>query len=313
METKLSVYPNGWFKFAFSRELKKEKILSVKRFGNEYVMYRQKDGKINVFDAFCPHLGAHLGVEGKIIEDNIRCPFHGWIFNNEGTLTEVPGTKTCPAKSNLVKHEVLEFDGAIYVWFHKEGKRPFYNLDELIPHDPKKYLGPKFVKRNLKIHIHETIDNLVDRAHLTVIHQTMKKASTYEVIEMDEHRLNLRFNIVLNILGKLKDSAFNTIICGIGHARVRVKSLLEFDVVSVPTPIDKENTAFDLMVFFKKTRFPLINWLLMKYIHFEVIRDTEMEMKIIEGKKFLDTPHLSLADGPIAKVRKWSLRFYNGQ
>ncbi len=311
METKIiDRYPNGWFKFAFSKELKKGKILSVKKFGQEFVLYRGDNTNINVFDAYCPHMGAHLGFEGKIVKNNIRCPFHGWVFNDEGELIEVPGTKTCPAKSNLKRFEVCEFDGAIYVWFHKEGKIPFYNLEKLVAHDPNVYMGPKFVKRDLKIHIHETIDNLVDRAHLTVIHKTMKKSSTYEVIELDEHRLNLKFNVVLNIFGKLKGSDFNTIICGIGHARVRVKSLLEFDVVSVPTPIDEDHTAFDLMIFLKKTRFPLINWLFMKYIHFNVIKDTELEMKIIEKKKFLQGPHLSLADGPIAKVRKWSQRFY---
>ncbi|CAF4939253.1 unnamed protein product, partial [Rotaria socialis] len=33
---------------------------------------------------FCPHMGAHLGVGGKIRHGTcIECPFHGWTFDGE--------------------------------------------------------------------------------------------------------------------------------------------------------------------------------------------------------------------------------------
>lgn len=41
-------------------------------------------GELRVFDAFCPHQGAHLGYGGRIDEGLLRCPFHGMYFDTEG-------------------------------------------------------------------------------------------------------------------------------------------------------------------------------------------------------------------------------------
>ena len=44
-----------------------------------------------VTDAYCPHLGAHLGFGGKVEGDCIKCPFHEWKFQGEdGKVAEVP-------------------------------------------------------------------------------------------------------------------------------------------------------------------------------------------------------------------------------
>lgn len=41
-------------------------------------------GELRVFDAFCPHQGAHLGHGGSLDDDCLRCPFHGFHFDPEG-------------------------------------------------------------------------------------------------------------------------------------------------------------------------------------------------------------------------------------
>lgn len=42
-------------------------------------------------DAYCPHLGAHLGIGGKVHKDCIECPFHSWSFEGcTGKLTNIP-------------------------------------------------------------------------------------------------------------------------------------------------------------------------------------------------------------------------------
>jgi phenylpropionate dioxygenase-like ring-hydroxylating dioxygenase large terminal subunit len=35
-------------------------------FGRELVLYRSASGEVSVVDAYCPHLGAHLGPGGPI-------------------------------------------------------------------------------------------------------------------------------------------------------------------------------------------------------------------------------------------------------
>lgn len=50
----------------------------------ELVARRDGSGALRVFDAFCPHQGAHLGYGGTLHDDCLRCPFHGFYFDPEG-------------------------------------------------------------------------------------------------------------------------------------------------------------------------------------------------------------------------------------
>jgi phenylpropionate dioxygenase-like ring-hydroxylating dioxygenase large terminal subunit len=50
----------------------------------ELIARRDANGAVGVYDAFCPHQGAHLGFGGVIERDCLRCPFHGFYFDAEG-------------------------------------------------------------------------------------------------------------------------------------------------------------------------------------------------------------------------------------
>ena len=54
-------------------------------------MFRTISGKVHVLDAFCVHFGAHIGVGGSVIGEDVRCPFHSWQFDGNGVCTSVPG------------------------------------------------------------------------------------------------------------------------------------------------------------------------------------------------------------------------------
>jgi phenylpropionate dioxygenase-like ring-hydroxylating dioxygenase large terminal subunit len=83
----------------------------------ELVARRDADGHLHVYDAFCPHQGAHLGFGGSIEHDCIRCPFHGFHFDAEGRCigpnidnkgTFIPSLNLTP-----IQHRVR--DGAVEI------------------------------------------------------------------------------------------------------------------------------------------------------------------------------------------------------
>lgn len=48
------------------------------------VVFRAKDGKAHALHAYCAHMGAHLGMGGKVVNNQcIQCPFHGWVYDGE--------------------------------------------------------------------------------------------------------------------------------------------------------------------------------------------------------------------------------------
>ncbi|MBM4687865.1 Rieske 2Fe-2S domain-containing protein [Rhodococcus hoagii] len=43
-------------------------------FGQDLVAYRTEGGRLVVLNAYCEHLGAHLGHGGSVAGDDIQCP-----------------------------------------------------------------------------------------------------------------------------------------------------------------------------------------------------------------------------------------------
>ena len=84
-------YPNSWFTVFESSQLQCNEVKAIQAFGKDLIIFRGISGKAHILDAYCPHLGAHLAVGGTVVGDQIRCPFHGWSFNQNGICTNVPG------------------------------------------------------------------------------------------------------------------------------------------------------------------------------------------------------------------------------
>ena len=82
--------PNGWYLMAYSDEVAAGQVLPLHYFERDFVAFRGESGSVAVFDAFCPHLGAHLGHGGRVVGDSLRCPFHGWRWDLDGVLVELP-------------------------------------------------------------------------------------------------------------------------------------------------------------------------------------------------------------------------------
>ncbi len=59
-------YPNGWFALLRSKELKPGGSTSVNAMGQNFAIFRNKEGDVYIVDAYCPHLGANLGVGGQV-------------------------------------------------------------------------------------------------------------------------------------------------------------------------------------------------------------------------------------------------------
>jgi hypothetical protein len=62
--------PNGWFGVGAGADLAPGDVWPLTYLGRDLVLFRGEDGVARVFDAHCPHLGAHLGVGGRVCGDS---------------------------------------------------------------------------------------------------------------------------------------------------------------------------------------------------------------------------------------------------
>jgi len=84
-------YPNGWYGILESSKLKSAEALYISCLGQHFVIYRSQKSKVFILDAYCPHLGANMGLGGRVVGENIECPFHQWSFRGtDGVCTSIP-------------------------------------------------------------------------------------------------------------------------------------------------------------------------------------------------------------------------------
>src|SRR6478672_1146899 len=86
--------------------------------GDNLVMFRDSDGRMGALTEACPHRGASLYF-GRNEECGLRCPYHGWKFDVNGTCVDVPSE---PAESGyaqkikLKSYPLVEMGGVLWAY-----------------------------------------------------------------------------------------------------------------------------------------------------------------------------------------------------
>ncbi|MEQ9499821.1 MAG: Rieske 2Fe-2S domain-containing protein [Deltaproteobacteria bacterium] len=120
-----------WYPVCFTRELEEFPVKQVKLLGENFAVYKTPNGKYGISAERCPHRGASM-VYGIPEENGIRCGYHGWRFDRDGTCIEMPAE---PEGSNFKDKICLksgladEMGGLIWAYIGKKPapKLPRYN------------------------------------------------------------------------------------------------------------------------------------------------------------------------------------------
>ena len=68
-------------------------FFTVNDFGSSIIATRDPAGKFKAYANVCSHRGAEIEQERRGIKSKFSCPFHGWTFNNQGSLVGYPQSK----------------------------------------------------------------------------------------------------------------------------------------------------------------------------------------------------------------------------
>jgi phthalate 4,5-dioxygenase len=94
-------------------------------FGEDFVIFRDTDGRVGVLNELCMHRGASLAM-GRVEGCGIRCLYHGWKFAADGTIMETPNQPDSRFKEKLraPAYPAREGGGLIWVYLGPPGKEP---------------------------------------------------------------------------------------------------------------------------------------------------------------------------------------------
>jgi len=124
-------FPTGWYQATSSNKISHSKIHSFQVLAKSLICVRGRNRQVKIFDAHCPHLGAHLGVGGNIKNDIITCPFHGWQFNLTGACVQIPYCDKIPPRAILKSYPTNEKNQLIFIFY--ANKKEDYTVDLPLP------------------------------------------------------------------------------------------------------------------------------------------------------------------------------------
>ena len=303
--------PDGWYALCQSAELAAGEVRPLRYFGRELVAFRGEDGGARVFDAHCPHLGAHLGYGGRVEGDGIRCPFHGWRFDGAGCLVEVPrlGKQPPPAqRAQLSGARVQRLRPRLGA---RAGAPPAF--DVLRYREDEAAWTPWSVNAyRVRVHVQDMTENILDRSHFWTVHDMAPPASGHFEVSFDGPRMVVDQDIQVTAVSEagvaIRSRSTN---CGPGLVAVEVQQgALDMLTYITQTPIDDEHT--DVRLHFSMRR--LADEAATRAVADANDRITNdqfrQDVPIWEHKTWLAKPRLTEVDGPVARYRAWFAQFY---
>lgn len=300
--------PDGWFGVAWSSDLAAGELQSIRCFGSDWVLFRTNSGEVGMMDAYCPHLGAHLGHGGCVDGDAVRCPFHGWTWARDGSCSAIPYARRVPPGLAIRTLPVCERSGTIFAWYHGAGAPPDWEVPTLPEFDDPGWTEPERLEMEIATCCQELGENAHDPAHFVTVHGVANPPDS-------EIEIEGRTKISIN-RGRLETprGPIETVIrgesFGLGLGITRVSGLTDMAFLAMNTPVDEEHLrlrwAFTVPRVGDSQRAEGVGRAFIR----EFMRQLEQDKPIWETKRYEPRPRLCDGDGPIPAYRKWAAQFY---
>jgi phenylpropionate dioxygenase-like ring-hydroxylating dioxygenase large terminal subunit len=319
-------YPNGWYKLCDVDDIRgNEEAHYVRALGEHFAVFQGKEsGNVTVLDAYCPHLGANLGIGGVVVGDCVQCPFHGWRFDAAGTCVDIPYSKSAPPKQASVKSwPAINYYGSVLVYYDADGRMPLYQPIPVPEIESGKYVFRGRVVKRVRMHIQDFAENSADNAHFATLHDRfdfpligplirIRHQTSWEMDPLVKHvsYFNDTANLTIwghNIPGT--QATANITFVGPGglvHFRFRTPKgdIMLFKMFTPESPMLQR--IEDL--WFADRAIP--RWLV-SYIVGNFISAFGDDIGVWSSKLYARKPLLLREDGPIGPLRRWYRQFHS--
>jgi nitrite reductase/ring-hydroxylating ferredoxin subunit len=149
--------------------------------GETLVLFRDKSGSYGLVQRQCPHRRASLEF-GVCEERGIRCCYHGWLFDVDGSILEVPGqpekiAELVKSQTVLGAYPVREYRGLIFAYLG-----PIEAMPEFPVYDTLEIEGQTLVpyRADYRCNWLQVLDAILDPIHTSFLHSRMSRVQFSE-------------------------------------------------------------------------------------------------------------------------------------
>ena len=323
--------PFGWYHLHDADALRPGQVARVEALGTTLAVFRTRAGDARVLEACCPHLGADLAA-GRVVEDCLECPFHGWRFPGDGAPAQVPSVER-PPRVGARAWPVRERHGLLLAYHGPLGPagQPPWEPDcwpEL--ETPRFRLRGRHAPRDVRMHLLEFAENSVDFAHFARLHGRLRLPWTSWPVpglgirhearwEPDAERPHAaRFYDLaeLSFRGRpLPSTRAEGEALFLGPAalvafRIRLPRAGDVVIFQTHTPVTGEGEPLRLRVRFRWWAEAGLPRLLASYVVGNWVSQWWQDVAVWERKWHLPRPVPAPGDGPLHALRRWFWQFY---
>jgi phenylpropionate dioxygenase-like ring-hydroxylating dioxygenase large terminal subunit len=305
--------PNGWYLMAYSEDVGTGEVLPMHYLEHDFVAFRGEGGEVSVFDAHCPHLGAHMGHGGRVEGDALRCPFHAWAFDAAGRCVDVPYAERIPPRARVRSHPTVERNGMIFTWWHEKGEAPTYQVPDIAEWHDGGFVTPWLrYEWTVKSHPQEMSENGIDWPHFQFVHRMSMPDERSHHFDEHTYRWSVGVSKDVSTLGTADDLFLAGENWGLGYNFIRQTGNQFTTIIATGmTPIDRETLHMRMGVIGERLGEgdEATRKVLRTYIDEHRVV-AEEDFPIFENKRFRPQPLLCEEDGPIPEFRRWAAQFY---
>ncbi len=294
-----------WYAGAMSSQVQVGKMYSQVILGQPVVFYRDSKGQAHALRNICPHRGIPFSY-GRVVDDQVECPYHGWKFNCEGTCTEIPSLLPDqgvePAKIKVKTYPVLERAGLVWIYLDRSPRSmdpaqvPAPWFKDLVLHGKPQIA----ISMLFECHIDHAVIGLMDPAHGPFVHKSIFWRSQKSIMEkqklfgpenhgfqMRRHRPSANSK-AYKVFGGERTTEITFSLPGVRIERIQA-GLRNFYSVTALTPLNNQQTLVYQLAFWDMPLLTLIKPFIRWFSGFFLNQDREVVVKQQDGLKFNPT------------------------
>jgi nitrite reductase/ring-hydroxylating ferredoxin subunit len=298
--------PFGWFAVGRLDELPDAPVATVRYHDTDLVVWRDEggDGDYHVFDAYCPHLGAHLGVGGRVDDGCLVCPFHEWSFRPDGTNAAIPYADKPNRKARVRSYPTRVRNGLLLFWHHPDpAVEPGWDVPQALTDDNVEVGRFTWTVRTAW---QEVAENSVDMAHFRSVHG-LERVGQIGEIALDGPVRTVKSAQLFNSARGTFEGALESNSYGPGVGVIHFDLMGRVTLISSTTPVDDKHVEVRFTLYHSGDE---IAAKIGAGFAAEVKRQFDEDIPIWENKRFQPTPALAPSERPVTEFRRWAAQFY---
>lgn len=187
---------SAWYVAGWDAEFAKDKLLSRRLLGQDIVFYRRGDDTLVALEDRCCHRAAPLS-KGQQEGDQLRCMYHGLLFDCTGRCVEVPGQERISDKLRVRSYPVEVRDSLVWIWMGQPEEANPADIRHVHWHNRDGWNVEEGGYLHYASGIQLIVDNLLDFSHLGFVHNksigTRKQGNVRPETEFSGETVSVRF------------------------------------------------------------------------------------------------------------------------